>query len=338
MINTQEAQFDYKVLQGKELRYQKVRVHPAECHLDPRNPRLQYLIGQNPGLNEAQIEEALWAKDQVKALYNSIQQNGGVHDDLILQRLESGNGYLVREGNCRTVASRRLVAATGDSRFESMPAMVFDEISEEDIAVLLADMHVAGKIQWDAYEQAKQVYDLVRAYGKTYEWLSSHLRLSKSKITEALGAYKATSDYLEAHPDPSNVEKFSLFAELMRKRELREKYTNDPTFKGTFHRWIETGKLRDSKQVRELPAILQKTDALEALEKFGAEEAIKVLIRDDPSLSSDLYKAVKDATEKLKKASVDDIRELGTDPQKLIMLRNLSRAVEDLATLAGVKL
>ena len=40
--------------------------------------------------------------------------------------------------------------------------MVFDaSLTDEDLAVLLASEHVAGKIRWDAYEQAKHVSDLV---------------------------------------------------------------------------------------------------------------------------------------------------------------------------------
>jgi len=35
---------------------------------------------------------------------------------------------------------------------------------------------------------------------------------------------------------------------------------------------------------------------------------------------------------------LSDIQDLSTNPTKLIMLRNLHRALEDLATLAGVKL
>ena len=59
----------------------------------------------------------------------------------------------------------------------------------------------------------------------------------------------------------------------------------------------------------------------------------------DPSLASDLFWAVKNATEKLKGAPASDIQDLKAgNAQKLIMLRNLHRATEDLATLAGVKL
>jgi len=59
----------------------------------------------------------------------------------------------------------------------------------------------------------------------------------------------------------------------------------------------------------------------------------------DPSLESNLYAAVKNATEKLRGAPASEIQDLRAgNPQKTIMLRNLSRAIEDLATLAGVKL
>ena len=57
--------------------------------------------------------------------------------------------------------------------------MVFDEaLADDDLAVLLADMHVTGKIRWDAYEQAKHVSTLYDVHGTTYDWLATHLRLA----------------------------------------------------------------------------------------------------------------------------------------------------------------
>src|SRR6202008_1159677 len=108
-----------------------------------------------------------------------------------------------------------------DPRFKMMPAMIFDvELTEEDLAILLADMHGSGKIRWDAYEQAKHVSDLFNAYGKTYEWMSNHLRLSKGKIKELLDAYKATTEDLSLYPAPVNVRKFAFFHEVIKKKDL----------------------------------------------------------------------------------------------------------------------
>jgi len=290
-------------------------------------------------VSENELDSLIWEKDPVKALAQSIHQNGGVYEHVIVQR--KGDKYLVREGNCRTVADRHLSEQyPDDARFQTMPAMIFDaDLTEEDLAVLLADMHVAGKIQWDAYEQAKQVFDLFNLYGKTYDWLSSHLRLSKSKIKELLSAYQATKDYLAIHPAPANVKKFSFFHELMRKKDLKDRFLDQPEFKQKFYRWLEESKLTDSKQVRDLPTVLQNSEATKALETSGMPEAIRVLQTNDPSLESDLFWAVKEATAKIKQAPMTDVQDLQSgSPQKLIMLRNLHRAIEDLATIAQVKL
>jgi hypothetical protein len=331
---------EYVVIQGKQISYERANIPVSECELDPRNPRIQYLVGQRAGqLTETELEDFLWQKDAVKALSLSIKQNGGVYDSVIVQRI--GNKFRVREGNSRTVACRKLLAQfPSDTRFSTMPAMIFDiDLTEEDLAVLLADMHVAGKIRWDAYEQAKHVSDLVNIYGKTYDWLSDHLRLSKSKIVELLSAYQATTDYLKIEPSPDNVRKYSFFQELMRKKELRDQFKEDQNFRLKFYTWLTTGKITDSRQLRYLPMILSNADAAKALDTVGIVEANLILQRNDPSLESDLFAAIKNATDLLKVTPASDIQDLRSGhPQKTIMLRNLSRAIEDLATLAQVKL
>lgn len=331
---------DSTVINGKSVPFERSRVEVSKCELDHRNPRIQYMIGlRGSGITETEVDELLWGKDAVKALAQQILQNGGVYDPVLVQR--SGDKFRVREGNSRTVSCRHLVEQfPGDSRFMTMPAMIFDvDLTEEDLAVLLADMHVAKKISWDAYEQAKHIADLYNVYGKTQDWLATHLRLSKSKVVELLATYGATTDFLIAHPGPENVKKFTFFQEVFRKKELRLRYLDDLDFKQKLNRWLVDGKITDSRQIRDLPLILTNVEAMKALEGGGIDEANKVLIQDDPSLNSDLFFAIKTATEKLRKAPADDIQDLKTgNAQKVIMLRNLHRSIQDLATLAGVTL
>jgi hypothetical protein len=212
-------------------------------------------------------------------------------------------------------------------------------LTSEDIAVVLADFHVAGKIKWDAYEQAKHIHDLFHVYGKTYDWLSDHLRMSKSKISEHLNAYKATTDFLQVHPAPANIKKFSLFQELMKKKDLREQYSDSAEFRQKIYGWLDKDRISDARQMRSLPGILQNAQAVKALDASGFDDAAKVLITDDPALGSDLFHAVKVATEALKAAPASDIQDLkGGNAQKIIMLRNLKRSLEDISTLAGITL
>jgi hypothetical protein len=338
-IGGQNMAPDFLTLQGKQIPFARERVPIAKCALDPANPRIQYMIGQRAGaVSDGELDDLIWEKDQVKYLAESIFQNGGVYEDIIVQRQDEK--YLVREGNCRKVACSHLLDRyPGDARFATIPARVFDgDLSEEDLAVLLADMHVASKIKWDAYEQAKHVHDLLQIYGKTYDWLSNHLRLSKSKVRELVSAYKATRNFLEEHPNPENIRKFSFFHELTKKSNLRDRFEFDQPFKQTFFRWVAQERITDAKQIRRLPEILANQEAAKVLDTKGFEAAMDVLRREDPSLQSDLFWAVKNSTEKLREAPMSDITDLQSNPQKLIMLRNLHRALEDLATLAGVKL
>ncbi|MEK7995781.1 MAG: ParB N-terminal domain-containing protein [Planctomycetota bacterium] len=333
---------DTLVIQGKTLPCVRGPIAVSDCELDPQNPRVQFLIGQRGGMSQSELDQLIWEKDAVKALAQSILQNGGVYEPIIVQGAHDGSGkYRVREGNCRTVACRHLLEQyPNDRRFTTMPAMTFEsELTEEDLAVLLADMHVSGKIRWDAYEQAKHVHDLHVIYGKTYDWLGNHLRLSKGKIKELLNAHQAMKEFLAIHPHPSNIRKFSFFHEVMKKSDLRDKFLGEPQFKQRFMTWLATDKITDSKQIRNLPAILTSAEAARALDESGIDEATRILMRNDPALESDLFAAVKHATWLLKTAPATDIQDLKAgNVQKLLMLRNLNRAIEDLATLAGVKL
>ena len=83
--------------------------------------------------------------------------------------------------------------------------------------------------------------------------------------------------------------------------------------------------------------ILSNPDAEKALENNGAEQAHKVLMKADPSLESDLYSTVKKATNMLQRIELTELKELGIqgNPQKIIMLKNLKRAVEDIFIQAG---
>jgi hypothetical protein len=141
------------------------------------------------------------------------------------------------------------------------------------------------------------------------------------------------------HPGAGNIRKFSLFHELMKKKDLRQRFSEDLTFKQKFHEWLAEERITDSKQVRDLPVVLANPEAVKALESSSFAEATKVLIRNDPALESELFWAVKNATEKLKAAPATDIQDLkAKNAQKLIMLRNLHRAIQDLATLADITL
>ena len=304
--------------------------------LDPNNPRLHYLVSIAGGkATDKELHDMLWERDSVKELAESIYQNGGLLEPVIVR----GEGLVV-EGNCRTVALRELKKKyPQDGRFQTARANVYDgKMEDEQLQVLLADMHVAGKSPWDAYEQARCVKILKDQYGKPYDWLTSHLRMRRAKIAQLLKAYDLTEAFLKKDPDPKHVRKFSVFEEVAKRKVLLQRF-DEPEFVARFHRWLEEGKISDHKQVRDLAEILANPEAINALDKKGYAAAYEVLEAANPSRTSSLYATIKETTERLRKAPLDEIQQLQSgNVQRIRMVRELYRAIQDIATQAQLKL
>ena len=74
-------------IQGHDIPYERRTVSIEAIDLDPKNPRIQFLIGQRGDkVTQDELADLIWEKDQVKALAESVFQNGGVHEPLILKK------------------------------------------------------------------------------------------------------------------------------------------------------------------------------------------------------------------------------------------------------------
>jgi len=150
--------------------------------LDPSNQRLSYLLRRSGAAStDEQLHKMIWDMDQVKDLYNSIYQNGGLIQDPIVRR----NGTVV-EGNCRTVCLRELhLKYPDDPRWAEVYVQLLPaEVTDEQLTMLLGELHIAGRIEWRAFEQAEYVWKMNKIYGKTYDFLASHLRWSLSRLAQ----------------------------------------------------------------------------------------------------------------------------------------------------------
>jgi hypothetical protein len=305
--------------------------------LDPHNQRLGYLLRTHkkgiPATDE-ELHEMLWDIDQVKDLYQSIYQNGGLLEDPIVYE----NGVVV-EGNCRTVCLRQLCKKyPKDQRFQQVYVRVLPkDVTEEQLMLLLGELHVAGKIEWRAFDQAEYVWKMNKLFGKNYDYLASHLRWSRSKLVQKIAAYEESRAYIERTGDPQGTNRFSHFEEFMKKKELREKREADPTFMVQFGDWVKTGKFPDAKDVRYLPEVLINDEALKKLQKTGIREAQTVLYGKNPSLVSNLYSAVDQAAVELENASLAEITAIkGGDDARLAKIRRLVVALQNLEEFTGV--
>lgn len=307
--------------------------------LDPNNQRLGYLLRQHkkaPSVSDKELHKMLWDIDQVKALYQSIYQNGGLLEDPVVR----GDGTVI-EGNCRTVALRELRKKyPNDTRFTRVFVRVLpSNVTEEQISLLLGELHIAGKIEWRAFDQAEYVWKMSKVYGKTYDFLATHLRWSRTKLSQKIAAFEETKAYLERTGDPQGINRFSHFEEFLKKKPLRDRLEQDPAFMVRFGQWVCDGKLPDAKDVRDLPAILENEDALRKFESEGIRAARLVLQDANPSIVSNLYSIIDQATAELETISLQEITALQNGNEaRLEKLRRLANTLRRIESFAGIKL
>lgn len=300
---------DELVLGGERLQVRALDLPLEDVELDSTNPRLANTVALNhveegPAMQRF-LEDTLWADSDVRQLYQAVRENRGLVERIIVR----SNG-IVAEGNCRTVAYRKLRATfPNDPTWKKIPARVLpDNITQKQIDILLGELHVGGKNEWIPFEKAGHIHTLFTKHGLTQDEIAKLLHTSKTAVNHNIRAFGAMKDhYLLAYPGPGAVRKFSYFLELYKKPTLREWVTNDPTALARFVKWVGTDKIGKGAQVRHLDVIIQNSAALKAFDRGGVEAAQPILMRDRPELSSPLFKLMVDMTQAIEAARLDDI-------------------------------
>lgn len=313
-------------LGNRDFELERRRVPVAFLKLDPGNQRTSYMVRKH-GLaaTDEELHALLWEMDPVKDLYASINQNGGLINDPIVRR----DGTVV-EGNCRTVCVRELHDKYPDDiRWSNIFVQLLPpEVTDEQLTMLLGELHIAGRIEWRAFEQAEYVWKMNKVYGKTYDFLASHLRWSRSKLAQKIAAYEETKTYIEETGDTEGINRFSHFEEFMKKAELRQKRDDQPGFMRDFRSWVKEGRFPDAKDVRDLPSILSNDNALQAFEEQGARAAKQILHDRNPALGSNLWATIDRAALELLNMPLVEIEDLRNGHRsKLEKLKTLQKAL-----------
>jgi hypothetical protein len=330
---------DEIVLAGTRVQVRALDLQLDSVQLDSTNPRVANTVALNhlqegPPMQQ-HLENTLWGDPDVRQLYQSIRENKGLVERIIVR----ANG-VVAEGNCRTVVYRKLRANfANDPTWQSIPARVLpDKISQKQIDILLGELHVGGKNEWSPFEKAGHIYALFSRHGLTQDEIAKLLHTSKTSVNHHVRAFGAMKErYLPSYPDPSSVRKFSYFLELYKKPTLRDWATNDATALDRFVKWVGTNKIGKGASVRHLDAIIRNPAALKAFDKGGMAAAQPILMRDSPELSSPLFKHMVEMTRALEDARMDDIARVRSDKAggARVIVQELLDSLEKFADLCG---
>ncbi|MCU1323840.1 MAG: hypothetical protein JWM43_3489 [Acidobacteriaceae bacterium] len=332
---------DEITLDGKRVQVQSIDLPLDQVTLDPYNPRIAntFSVGTSDLGSELQLklEALLWDDSDVRDLYRQVLINHGLIERIIVRQ----DGRVV-EGNCRTVVYRKLRENQPlEARWQQIPARVLPaDIGERDVAILLGEMHVAGKNTWTPFEKAGHVYKMHNEFALVQDEIALRLRMSKSKVNQLVRAFDMMkTKYITKYPGPASSRKFSYFEELFKKPPLREWMSATPGAEELFVDWIGTGKLDQGVQVRDLPAIIEDPDALAALSSEGFLAAQKVLAEDNPVLTSKLFRRMVEMTEALLKAQMDDVQRVrkAKGPKAKRIVLELQESLEHFVELCGIE-
>jgi hypothetical protein len=324
---------------NKALRLIHEELPIEKLDLDENNPRIRYRLMAS--LNGKPLQEAIRSMHEFPGLKKDIEGNGGLREKIIAQR--NGNGkFKVIEGNCRLTALEDLHRKMpGDSRWKKVPARILPEDADpKQIAILLSDFHVAGKIEWRAHEKAGQVYHMVTKLTMDQGEVATYLRTSKATVNRWLAAYRfMVEKFLKAYPDKGEGT-WSYFEEFFKKSDLVNELKANPEFGDDFCRWIGEGRLPQPVLVRQLPDVLKNPEARKKLEKGGTfAEAMKIVETSDPEQGSDFFKMLAKMRESCSNAAqVKEILRIRSDKNARVKVLDTYKALVDFMKLADVEI
>src|SRR3989442_14001946 len=273
------------VTPDKKMHAEIVDIPLKKLKLDPNNVRFHHFANR---LTDTQIEEEIWKESDTRDLFREILNSRGLSEPPIVD-----SSLVVMEGNRRLVCLRKLSERVHNGEYPKMPENIFDSVtcyvlpkdtSQKDIAILLGRLHVSGKKEWKALNQAAHIYELFNKHGATQGDITNLMSMGKSTVGYMIKAFQFTTDYGKKYPeDTSWVYKFSYFYEMVKRKSLDawlEKNGNTEKFM----EWLYNGKISRGMDVRRLPEVIKTHDEVQAIDSGGFDAAIKVFSKSDPAI------------------------------------------------------
>lgn len=244
------------------------------------NPRVYSLFDRSEkDPTQEEMEEKLCACDDVKALRQSIESNGG----LITPILVKDGDLVVLEGN-RRLACYRMLAKKDPDRWANIPCDVYPEdLDENTIFRLLGQCHINGQKKWAPFEEAGYIYRWVNNTQCTIKDAARELGISEANIRNRYEVYAFMVEKDDLQPDH-----WSYYEEYLKSRDLkkvRKKYSN---LDDVVVKQVKSGKIDDAKRdIRETLVPIAKRATQ------GDPEEMEGFIKEDYTLKQCDSKKVK---------------------------------------------
>ena len=295
--------------------------------LDLTNPRFNHLDLKT----ESEEEKKILEDKDTKVLLKSILASNGISEPIIAK--EDGT---VIEGNRRVVCLREIKKKYENKPelfppegYEKIPTYIFPtEIDPVEQSIYLARLHVSGKKEWDAFNQAKYIYSLKEIYHKSFDEIADLIGMSKGKVFQKYWAFIETKKFLKKYPQES-INKYSFFEEAYKKKNIKD-FIEGQENKKEFYDWIIKKKLNGAVEIRQLSKIKEDPKLFTLFKKEGITEAYHQYQALDKLKSDKDKKLIKETISFLKNIPRGELSELPKDKEKINLFKELKKELETL--------
>lgn len=325
------------------LRIEHRRIPIDRIDFDPANPRLRYQKELFPDKSEIDLlfdtePDTAWLKKDIK--------EKGLLDPIYVR--EVGDFFKCVEGNRRTACMKKLHSEEPENpRFMMMPARILPEkTTEEQIALLMASMHVAGKVKWEPHEKAGHIYHMLHVLRIPEVELSTTLHMGVPALKRTAASYQILEETYKRidggiYADKA-AGKWSFFSEMLKIKPLRLERERDPAeWDAKFSRWVGEGRIPNAVDIRALPDILKKAKARHLFENEAPTEAFakarKASDETRPANVSKLFKQLEKTLDAVNSAQLNDITLAGDNDAARVLLTDTYQAIGNLMEKAGVR-
>ena len=228
----------------------------------PENPRVHSQFG----IDEVRTQEAILSRmtkmDYVKELRKEIDRDGQVNEPLYVMpvgpddELSASRSHIVLEGNSRLAALRLPKPSSlppPDVPCKILDFSDFDDTTRESLIFsLLGQLHIRGKKDWGAYEDAGFFHRRYKNHNISLQDLADETGISYNTIRKAVNAY----DLMTRSDDKlqSNYSYYQVYVSLPNLTKHRE---NISDLDNTVVSYIKEKKFPKAQDMRShLPTIL----------------------------------------------------------------------------------
>ena len=299
--------------------------------LDVENVRFKHIVGK---LDQRRIEQLIQEDSETRELCDQILAAKCVYEPLVI-----GSDFVVIEGNRRLVCLRMLKKQSEEGQLDGIAPSTFSkvkcrmipaEVEEKDLDLYLATIHVRAKLPWKLFNRAKFIYRLSTVHKMSYDSLAEYLGMSKVTIQRSVRVYKTLLGYQRKFPDDKEwYHKFTYYDELFKRRELKE-IREDEHFLADFDQWVNQGKFHDVRDVRKLLKVINDKEALHVLQKENFQAALRVLEANDPTLSNQSFKKIRETISILRNLPRTEFTDLISNPAKYNLIIELEAEAKKL--------